>query len=449
MGYICNECGTKYPKWVGSCSACNNWGTISEDKQPAGDLAMPWSGKNSQLADLKNVDLSNEKQYWQTGTAEFDSVCGGGIVPASIGLLGGEPGVGKSTLILQLIGRLKLIGKKCLYVSGEESVNQIKARANRLTVKQDGILVLIESLLDRVMDVIEKEKPDFVVFDSIQTLYTKKINSSAGSLLQIRECTFFLTQYAKLHNCAFLLIAHVTKEGSIAGPKTIEHMVDYVLYLEGAPGQDYRYLRALKNRFGHLNEVGFFKMTARGLAEVKHPNKIFMDFWRGGCSGSVIFPASEGSRIIFLEIQALVGRHSTTHPIRTTLGIERNRLLILLASLEKYLNLNLGTKDVYLNIAAGVKINDPSVDMAILGAIYSSLKNITFKKPLAMLGEASLTGEFTSPRELTQKLSALEKSGVGSCLFATHRKIKIENNNYCPVANLSDMANAMNRLAEL
>lgn len=451
MAFICNECGTKHPKWLGRCSVCQTWDSITEDKQIEDLSALTntrhWSGQSAEIVDLKNIALKTEQTLWQTGAAEFDNAIGGGIVPGSIGILGGEPGIGKSTLILQLMGRLKNIGKKCIYISGEESADQIKIRADRLLIDQSGILLLIESELEKIMAIIEREKPDFAVFDSIQTLYSSKIDSQAGSIIQIREVSFILTKYTKIKGCAFLLIAHINKEGTIAGPKTIEHMVDYLIYLEGSANQEYRYLRSLKNRFGPLNEVGFFKMTTKGLAEVKNPNRIFMENWKPNNGGSVIFAANEGSRVFFLEVQALVSRHQSNFPSRTTLGIERNRLLILLAALEKHLNLSLSNFDIYLKAASGLKTLDPAVDMAIIAAIYSSFKNIPIKYPLALLGESSLAGDFSQVRNLHERLVQLEEAGIKNCFFATNRPPPTKNAGFLAVNDFKQLAEKMNKIS--
>ena len=416
MAYICNECGTHHPKWVGKCHACGNWETINEE--PETDLQRHWSGQSGAVHELASIAVENSAGCWRTGVEEFDRVIGGGIMPASIGILGGEPGIGKSTLILQLLGRLRSLGKKCLYISGEEAADQIKTRSERLKIDQKAIFVLIESELERIFTAIDEVKPDFIVIDSVQTLYSRKFDSSAGAMLQMRECTLQLTQYAKQSGCTFLLIAHVTKEGHIAGPKTVEHMVDYLLYLEGANDQEYRYLRTLKNRFGSLREIGFFKMTAGGLAEVKSPNKLFMSRFFENGAGRLIFPTNHGSRVVLDEVQALVSNHPSNFPSRTTLGVERNRLLILLASLEKSLRLNLSSLDVYLTVTSGTKINDAAIDMAIIAAIYCSHKNISLAQTTAMIGEASLSGDFMPAKNLNDRLATLIQAGVASCCYA-------------------------------
>ena len=413
-----------------------------EDEPAVG--RVPFSGQTTPSQSLAKVNLDQDKPFLASGVQEFDQVLGGGIVQSSVGLLGGEPGIGKSTFILQLLGRFALLGNKCLYVSGEETAAQIKLRADRLTITQEGIELYIESSLESIFAEIDKINPDFVVIDSIQSLYSTKLEAASGSVTQIRETTALITRYAKTYHKAFLLIGHVNKEGNLAGPKVIEHIVDYVLTLEGATNQNYRYLRALKNRYGNLNEVGFFRMTKTGLAEVKNPNLYLMERFPQGQMGSVIFPSYEGSRVNFVEIQALVSNHNENYTTRTSLGIDRNKLLILIAIMEKHLDINLSNRSIYLNIAGGMYVSDTAVDMAILGAIYSSYHHFPFPLPIAMMGEVSLSGIFIANKNLEEKIKALVQASIQLAYFSG--KEPAAPASYQTVSSLVELASALQKM---
>lgn len=394
--YVCTSCGTQFLKWAGRCTSCGEWDTISEFRPSKVISNNSWVSSDNETRVLKEIvqDASNER--WVTEVFEFDRVVGGGIVQGSIGLLGGTPGVGKSTLVLQLLSRLTKLHKKVLYISGEESATQIKNRADRLLINQEDIHILIESTLDNIMAVLEKEKPDFVVIDSIQTLYSSQISGTSGSVTQVRETATILMKYAKLTDTSVILIGHVTKGGDIAGPRTLEHMVDYVLYLEGEKREQSRILRSVKNRFGSISEIGIFKMTGKGLSEVKNSNALFLDKFQITHTGTSIFPANEGTRTIFQEIQVLVGDTQQSHPARTVIGMDRNRLQVLIAVLEKHLQMDFSRNDIYVNIAGGLKVVEPAVDMAILAALISSHLNKILPNYSVFLGEVALTGEFRS-----------------------------------------------------
>ncbi|MBT6500676.1 MAG: DNA repair protein RadA, partial [Deltaproteobacteria bacterium] len=318
--YVCQSCGARFPKWTGRCGHCGEWDTLAEQIL---EKKKTWVASENRPQGLSDITVHESEERWITQVHEFDRVVGGGIVRGSVGLLGGSPGVGKSTLILQLLARLAKNNLKVLYVSGEESANQIKHRADRLLIQQNDLLVLIASNLEQILDNLKEYQPDFVVMDSIQTLYTDQLTASSGTVSQVRESAGILMKHAKQTNTAVMLIGHVTKEGDIAGPRTLEHMVDYVLYLEGEKKERQRVLRSVKNRFGTVNEVGLFKMTEKGLAEISKPNSLFVDQFLSTHSGTAVFAANEGSRTLFLEVQVLVGDTQQNHPARTAMGMDR------------------------------------------------------------------------------------------------------------------------------
>lgn len=407
--FVCSACGARFPKWTGRCNHCGEWDTLKEtiDKPHK----KSWIEGESQPRKLSQIQIAESEERWKTSVFEFDRVVGGGIVRGSIGLLGGTPGVGKSTLILQLLSRLVKNQLKVLYVSGEESANQIKQRADRLLLSQDHIQILIESNLEQIQRNLEELKPDFTVIDSIQTLFTENLSASAGSVSQVRETASVLMQYAKQSNMAVMLIGHVTKEGDIAGPRTLEHMVDYVLYLEGEKKEQHRILRSVKNRYGSINEVGLFKMTAKGLAEINKPNSLFVDMFSSTHPGMAVFPANEGSRTLFLEIQVLVGETQQNHPARTAMGMDRNRLLVLVAVLEKKLNMDFSRNDIYVNLAGGFRVIEPAIDLSLVAALLSSHLNFTLPEKALFMGEVALTGELRSVSFTQERIYESERCG--------------------------------------
>ncbi|MCP4752821.1 MAG: DNA repair protein RadA [Proteobacteria bacterium] len=407
--YTCEACGAKFPKWTGRCGHCGEWGSLKENalssKKPS------WVESENRPRKLGQIQIQESEERWRTEVDEFDRVVGGGIVKGSIGLLGGTPGVGKSTLILQLLARLVKIGKRVLYVSGEESANQIKHRADRLAINQDDILVLIESNLEQILDNLKEHRPDFVVIDSIQTLYTDQLSASAGSVSQVRESASVLMQYAKQTDTAVMLIGHVTKEGDIAGPRTLEHMVDCVLYLEGEKKEKHRILRSVKNRFGTVNEVGLFKMTGKGLAEISQPNSLFVDKFVSDHPGTAVFAANEGSRTLFMEVQILVGDTQQSYPARTSMGLDRNRLQLIVAVLEKHLSMDFSRNDIYVNLAGGFRVVEPAIDLSVAAALISSHSNLALPLKSVFVGEIALTGEFRNVPSLEDRLYESERCG--------------------------------------
>lgn len=406
--FICQSCGAKFPKWTGRCGHCGEWDTLQEQVR---EVKKTWVASENHPLELSSISIKESEERWITGVKEFDRVVGGGIVRGSVGLLGGSPGVGKSTLILQLLARLIKRRLKVLYISGEESANQIKHRADRLMISQQELMVLIESNLEQILENLRILSPDFIVMDSIQTLYTDQLAASAGTVSQVRESGGILMKHAKQTQAAVMLVGHVTKEGDIAGPRTLEHMVDYVLYLEGEKKEQQRVLRSVKNRFGTVNEVGLFKMTAKGLAEINKPNSLFVDRFLSTHPGTAVFAANEGTRTLFLEVQVLVGDTQQNHPARTTMGMDRNRLHLLVALLEKQLRMDFSCNDIYVNLAGGFKALEPALDMALLVALLSSHLNIALPEKSVFFGEISLTGEFRTVSGLRDRIYESERCG--------------------------------------
>ena len=405
---MCQSCGARFPKWTGRCGHCGEWDTLVEKVL---ETKKTWVASENHPQSLGAITVHESEERWVTQVHEFDRVVGGGIIRGSVGLLGGSPGVGKSTLILQLLARLAKNRLKVLYVSGEESANQIKHRADRLLIQQDKLLVLIASNLEQILDCLRADQPDFVVIDSIQTLYTDQLTASPGTVSQVRESAGVLMKHAKQTNTGVMLIGHVTKEGDIAGPRTLEHMVDYVLYLEGEKKEQQRILRSVKNRFGTVNEVGLFKMTAKGLVEISKPNSLFIDRFLSTHPGTAVFSAREGSRTIFLEIQVLVGDTQQNNPARTAMGMDRNRLQLIIAVLEKHLNMNFSHNDIYVNLAGGFRVFEPAIDLALMAALLSSHLNVALPEKSVFFGEISLTGEFRSVSGMEERLYESQRCG--------------------------------------
>ena len=406
--YVCQSCGAKFPKWTGRCGHCGEWDTLSEQFP---ENKKTWVASENKPQGLGNITVHESEERWITQVHEFDRVVGGGIVRGSVGLLGGSPGVGKSTLILQLLARLVKNQLKVLYVSGEESANQIKHRADRLMIQQDDLMVLIASNLEQILENLKEIQPDFVVMDSIQTLYTDQLTASSGTVSQVRESAGILMKHAKQTNTAVMLIGHVTKEGDIAGPRTLEHMVDYVLYLEGEKKEQQRVLRSVKNRFGTVNEVGLFKMTEKGLVEISKPNSLFVDQFLSTHSGTAVFAANEGSRTLFLEVQVLVGETQQNYPARTAMGMDRNRLQLIIAILEKHLRMDFSHNDIYINLAGGFRVSEPAIDLALMAALLSSHLNFSLPEKSVFFGEISLTGEFRKVSGIEERIYESERCG--------------------------------------
>lgn len=418
--FECQKCGTQAPKWSGRCLECGNWGSLEETsgKKQTNNKQIP-VGKTINLKDIKGQGFKRQL----TGIKEFDTVLGGGIVPGSLMLLGGEPGIGKSTLILQIACQISRNNQQVLYVSGEESGEQIKLRLDRLELNADKVKFLGETEIETIASTIAKEKPSLVIIDSIQTCFTSELPGGAGSVSQVRACTVKLLQTAKKENIPIFIIGHVTKEGEVAGPKTLEHLVDTVLYLEGERYHIYRVLRTIKNRFGSTGELGIFEMTGRGLKEVANCSTIFLGDAKKPAAGTAIACVMEGSRPLLIEIQALVNKTSFGYPQRKSEGFPLNRLQLLIAVLTQKGKLPLQNYDVYIKIAGGLKINEPAADLAVALAIASALKNTSLGEKSVILGEVGLSGEIRAVIQLDKRLKEMEKMGFKKIILpAVHEK---------------------------
>lgn len=414
--FFCQECGYESAKWMGQCPACKGWNTFVEEPTVR-KLSLKNEGhelKTTEPVRLSSVDSSEEKRR-TTGIQELDRVLGGGIVAGSLVLVGGDPGIGKSTLLLQMCRCLSEQACKTLYVSGEESLQQIRLRADRLGDFKNDLWMLCETNLDRIQDTILKYKPEIVIIDSIQTMYREDISSGAGSVSQVREATSVLMQLAKKENIAIFIVGHVTKEGVVAGPRVLEHMVDTVLYFEGDRHASYRLLRAVKNRFGSTNEIGVFEMRSEGLVEVENPSEFMLSGRPEGTAGSVVACAMEGTRPLLLEVQALVCQTNFQLPRRTAAGTDYNRVNLLMAVLEKRLGLKLAGCDAYINLAGGMRLNEPAMDLAIIAAIISSYKNAAVSSDTIIFGEVGLTGEVRAVSQAEQRVKEAEKLGFKTC----------------------------------
>ena len=425
--FVCNECGYESPKWMGKCPACNAWNSFFEEKVLSSSSSN--SGKKKEISkpiELNKIEGKSEAKI-STGFNELDRVLGGGLVNGSLILLGGEPGIGKSTLILQICNKIKTDGK-VLYVSGEESGEQIKLRADRLGIKNDNLLFLSETNIEKIEENILSINPKLVIIDSIQTMYSEEITSAAGSVSQVREITAKVMRTCKENGVTTILIGHVTKDGNIAGPRVLEHMVDTVLYLEGERYFSYRMLRGVKNRFGSTNEIGMFEMEAEGLVEITDPSKVLISEREDNPSGSVVIASMEGTRPLLVEFQALTTPTVYGLPRRTANGIDYNRLAVLIAVLEKKVGLNLGNQDVYLNVVSGLRINEPAIDLGIIAATVSSFKNLPIDNGTVVLGEVGLTGEIRSVNLIDKRLKEAEKLGFKKCIIPeTNKKLLKEN----------------------
>ncbi len=405
--YICSACGTDFPKWQGKCPTCNEWNTIIETEAPS---AVP-EGKKAEVIALDQIEHRAIKRI-QTGIGEFNLVCGGGVVPGSVVLIGGEPGIGKSTLALEIAGFFKT-----LYVSGEESPLQIRLRAERIGCDTRNIKLSTANNAEQIIALLESEKPECVIVDSIQMLYSSAIPGLKGSVSQIRESASRLAEASKRIGAVLILIGHITKDGSIAGPKLLEHLVDTVLYFEGNFSRDFRVLRAFKNRYGSVNEIGLFRMEDKGLIEVTDKNKIFLSPYLSSAPGNAVSAAVEGSRIILFEVQSLVTASPFPNPRRMADGFDVNRLILIIAVLEKHAGLRLSSSDVFINVSGGFQINDTAADLAVAMSIVSSFKNTPIPHGLGFLGEISLSGEMRPVSLAGRRIQEFKHSGFNSLIL--------------------------------
>lgn len=405
--FVCSECGQESPKWMGKCPGCGAWNSLTEEK-PINSTKNVRSLKEGKVQLLAKVSGENRERM-QTGLVELDRVLGGGFVLDSLVLLGGDPGIGKSTLLLQSADRLAA-KEPLLYVSGEESASQIKMRADRLGIHGENILILPENNLERILDRITKENPKVVIVDSIQTVYTEESESAPGSVSQVRECAMKLMLEAKGSDRIIILVGHVTKSGNLAGPRVLEHMVDTVLYLEGDKNQEFRILRGAKNRFGSTHEIGIFEMKEKGLIGIENPGELFLSR-KYTSSGIVVYPSLEGSRVFLLEIQALCAKSPFGNPRRLSSGYDLNRLHLMLAILEKQMHYVLADQDIYINVAGGMKVQETAADLAVCMAIVSSLKEKKFDATTLALGEVGLGGEIRNVPQIEKRV--LEANNLG------------------------------------
>ena len=426
--FFCQNCGSQYAKWQGQCNSCKEWNTIAEEiiqkeEKASWNTQSPSVKKASKPLKIHEIDSSQEVRL-DTRDGELNRVLGGGIVPGSLILLGGEPGIGKSTLLLQLSLNLPY---KTLYVSGEESMKQIKMRAERISTKQNSCYILTETKTQHIFKQILEIDPEIVIIDSIQTLHTDYIEASPGSISQIRETTAELIKFAKESNVPVILIGHITKDGTIAGPKILEHMVDTVLQFEGDRNHVYRLLRSLKNRFGSTAELGIYEMLGSGLREVSNPSEILISHQDVSLSGTAISATLEGMRPLMIEIQALVSTAVYSTPQRSTTGYNAKRLNMILAVLEKRAGFRLGTKDVFLNITGGITIDDPAIDLAVVAAILSSNEDIAIEEGVCFAGEIGLSGEIRPVNRVEQRILEAEKLGFTTIFVSKYNKISLKN----------------------
>lgn len=440
--FYCTACGNESPKWTGQCSACGAWNTMQEHQErpnPVGRGKSAPVGVSRNPQKLSEVNTGNEVRF-STGMGELDRVLGGGAVEGSLILVGGAPGIGKSTLLLQICNSL-CSERSVLYVSGEESERQLKLRADRLSVSPSSLYILSETRLSDILESVETTAPDIVIIDSIQTLYNELNESTPGSISQVKDCTMALMQLSKSKGITIFVVGHINKDGAIAGPKVLEHMVDCVLYFEGDANTPYRLLRAAKNRFGSTNEIGVFEMADRGLVEVPNPSQMLLDGRPQGSPGTCVACVMEGTRPVLAEVQALVSKTSFQNPRRTADGFDFNRAVLLMAVAEKRANLKLSAFDAYINVIGGLHLDEPGADLPVVLAIASSYRDTPVDKDLVAIGEVGLTGEIRTVRHINQRLSEVARLGFKRCIIPKNsaEKLEIPNNlTVYPVKNLME-----------
>jgi DNA repair protein RadA/Sms len=452
--FFCQSCGFESAKWMGQCPGCREWNTFVEEPSAGGAYGAKKSspGKlKDAAAPVKLSEIETEVgERYSTGMEELDRVLGGGIMKGSLILVGGDPGIGKSTIMLQVCRNLVNAGHTMLYVSGEESLQQIRLRADRLGEFKKDPELLCETDLGAVAEIVRKSRPEFVVIDSIQTMYNEEVSSAPGSVSQVRESTGVLMQLAKSEGISIFIVGHVTKEGVVAGPRVLEHMVDAVLYFEGERHESYRILRGVKNRFGSTNEIGVFEMQEKGLVEVRNPSEFMLTGRPEGASGSVVVSSMEGTRPLLLEIQALVCHSFFNVPRRTAAGVDYNRVNLLMAVLEKRLSLSLSSCDAYVNIAGGIRITEPAADLGIVLSIVSSFEDIVLDPGLTCFGEVGLSGEVRSASFASKRVAEAKKLGFNACILpkASLKGLKKpEGMELIGVANVGEAVNAVKRIS--
>ena len=425
--FYCTACGNETPKWQGRCPACGAWNTMEEHVEKPVAVGRAKSapvGLSRQPQRIREVDSSDEIRF-STGMGELDRVLGGGAVAGSLVLVGGAPGIGKSTLLLQICNSL-CAGRRVLYVSGEESERQLKLRAQRLGVAPEELFILSETRLSDILEVVEQTQPDILIADSIQTLYNEVNESSPGSVSQVKDCTMALMQISKSKGILVFVVGHINKDGNIAGPKVLEHMVDCVLYFEGDPNSSYRLLRAAKNRFGSTNEIGVFEMADRGLIEVPNPSQMLLEGRPEGASGTCVACVMEGTRPILAEVQALVTKTTFNVPRRAADGFDFNRAVLLMAVAEKRAGMKLNVFDAYINVIGGLRLEEPGADLPVILAVASSYRDQVIPDDLVAIGEVGLTGEIRSVSNMNQRLSEVARLGFKKCMIPKNGSEKLE-----------------------
>ena len=450
--YVCNDCGAEFSRWQGQCSACKAWNTISEVRlisasKPKNDRFSGYAGETqAKIQTLSEISLQQTPRF-SSGFNELDRVLGGGIVPGSAILIGGHPGAGKSTLLLQVMCGLAK-NMTALYVTGEESLQQVAMRANRLGLPNDKLNMLSETSVEQICNLADQLKPQIIVIDSIQVMHLADIQSSPGSVAQVRECASFLTRYAKTRQAAIIMVGHVTKDGTLAGPKVLEHVIDCSLLLEGEADSRYRTLRSHKNRFGAVNELGVFGMTEQGLREVKNPSAIFLSRGDEMTSGSSVMVLWEGTRPLLVEIQALADHSMLANPRRVAVGLEQNRLALLLAVLHRHGGLQMADQDVFVNVVGGVKVSETGADLALLLALISSFRNKPLPQDLVIFGEVGLAGEIRPVPSGQERISEAAKHGFKRAIvpFGNKPKNALENMQVFTVKKLSDALAVLDNL---
>lgn len=449
--FFCQSCGYESSKWMGQCPGCKEWNTFVEERvtktpyQGAAAAALTQGKKGLQPSVLSEIAITEEDKL-STGMSELDRVLGGGIVQGSLTLVGGDPGIGKSTLLLQVCRNLSSAGHKILYISGEESLTQIKMRADRIGSFSKEMLLLCETNLDEIAEVIRRNQPEVVVIDSIQTMYNEAVSAAPGSVSQVRESTGILLQLAKGLGVSVMIVGHVTKEGTVAGPRVLEHMVDTVLYFEGDRHASYRVLRGVKNRFGSTNEIGVFEMQEQGLVEVKNASEYMLNGRPENASGSVVVCTMEGTRPLLIEIQALVCHSNFGIPRRQTTGTDFNRVNLLMAVLEKRSGIQLGACDAYVNITGGMKVVEPAIDLGIVLAILSSFRNKPLQPKLIAFGEVGLSGEVRAVSQASQRVLEAEKLGFDTCIVPAVCAADCQKNSHIKVIGVGTVQDAISRL---
>lgn len=438
--FVCQNCGHDSPKWMGKCSECGEWNTMVEEldfSKSVGKENTHERGVYSKPKPLADISYIGDKHY-PTKNEEFDRVLGGGIIPGGMILLAGDPGIGKSTILLQTTEALGNQGYKVLYISGEESEQQLKMRGERMQVKSENIFFLSEINIPYIINIILEERPDIVIIDSIQTMYSPDISSAPGSVSQIRENTGALMQLAKKDNISIILVGHVTKDGNIAGPRVLEHMVDTVLYFEGEKYHTYRILRGVKNRFGSTNEIGIFEMTENGLQPVVNPSEMMLDSRPQNTCGSVVVPCMEGTRPLLIELQGLVSPSGFGNPRRMSTGMDYNRMVLLIAIMEKRLGIQMQSVDAYINVVGGIKIDEPALDLGVIAVLYSSLRDFQIPGDLMILGEVGLTGEVRNIQHMDKRLMEGKKLGFKRCIIpkGNQKGLSLEGMEILPVDNI-------------